>query len=76
MAEPTLSWLTQVVSGDPADDLLVEISNGTDTITRTLLLAAGGWTHAWEDLSAFSGQTVTLRIGFQGAAGRAGGLSG
>ena len=48
---------------------LVEVSNGADAITRTIPLTAGGWTHAWEDLSAFSGQTVTLRIGFQGAAG-------
>jgi hypothetical protein len=69
LTDPTLSWLAQVVSGAPADGLVVEVSNGADAITRTIPLTAGGWTHAWEDLSAFSGQTVTLRIGFQGAAG-------
>lgn len=25
----------------------------------------GGWLHDWRDLSAFSGQTVTLQFGFQ-----------
>ena len=69
IADPTLSWLTRVVSGDPADSLLVEVSAGSDAITHTIPLASGGWVHAWEDLSTFSGQTMTLRIGFQGAAG-------
>ena len=58
-----------MVSGDPADSLLVEVSAGSDAITHTIPLASGGWVHAWEDLSTFSGQTMTLRIGFQGAAG-------
>ena len=69
LAEPTLSWLAQVVSGDPADSLLVEVSAGSAAITHTIPLAPGGWTHAWADLSAFSGQTVTLNIGFLGATG-------
>jgi hypothetical protein len=69
LAEPTLSWLHQVISGNPAESLLVEVSNGSDAITRTVPLAPGGWTHAWEDLSAFSGQTVTLAIGFRGTTG-------
>ena len=69
VADLTLSWLTQVVNGNPADSLLVDLSNGTDAITRTLPLVPGGWVHAWEDLSAFSGQTVTLAVGFQGTAG-------
>ena len=64
--EPTLSWLTRVVSGDGAESLLVEVSNGSTAITHTIPLAPIGWTHAWKDLSAFSGQAVTLRIGFQG----------
>ena len=69
ISDPTLSWLTRVVSGDPADSLLVEVSAGSDAITHTIPLASGGWVHAWEDLSTFSGQTMTLRIGFQGTAG-------
>ena len=64
LAKPTLSWLYRVVSGAPTDSLIVEVTNGTDNITRQIPLAAGEWTHAWEDLSAFSGQTVTLNIGF------------
>ena len=68
LAAPTLSWFTQVASGDPADRLVVEVSNGADAITRTIPLAAGLWMHAWEDLSAFAGQTVTLRIGCRGSA--------
>jgi hypothetical protein len=66
IVEPTLSWLTRVVSGDGAESLLVEVSNGSTAITHTLPLAPVGWMHAWKDLSAFSGQAVTLRIGFQG----------
>ena len=70
LTAPTLSWLTQVVSGDPADSLLVEVSAGSDAITHTIPLAPGGWMHAWEDLSAFSGQTATLRVGFLEASAR------
>ena len=47
---------------------MVEVSDGTAALTRTIPLAAGGWTHVWEDLSAFSGQIVTLRLGFEGTA--------
>ena len=64
ITKPTLSWLYRAVSGGPTDSLIVEVTNGTNNITRQTPLAPGGWTHAWEDLSAFSGQTVTLNIGF------------
>jgi len=64
IAQPTLSWLYQIIGGAPTDSLVIQVTNGTDDITREIPLMVGGWTHAWEDLSAFSGQTVTLRIGF------------
>jgi len=64
LTKPTLAWLYRIVSGAPTDNLIVEVSNGTNNITRQIPLAPGGWVHAWEDLSAFSGQTVTLRVGF------------
>jgi hypothetical protein len=70
ITEPTLSWQYRIVSGAPTDSLLVEVSNGTDDITRQIPLAPGGWIHAWADLSAFSGQTVTLRVGFLEASAR------
>jgi hypothetical protein len=70
LTKPTLSWFYRVVSGAPTDSLIVEVTNGTNIITRQIPLAPGGWTHAWEDLSAFSGQTVTLRIGFLEASAR------
>jgi hypothetical protein len=63
LTKPTLSWFYRVVSGTPGESLLIQVSNGTDEITRETPLIPGGWMHAWADLSAFSGQTVTLRIG-------------
>jgi hypothetical protein len=70
LAKPTLSWFYRVVSGAPGESLLIQISNGANEVTREIPLAPGGWTHAWADLSAFSGQTVTLRIGLLGASPR------
>jgi hypothetical protein len=63
LTKPTLSWFYRVVSGTPGESLLIQVSNGTNEVTREILLASSGWMHAWMDLGAFSGQTVTLRIG-------------
>ena len=70
LTEPTLSWLYRIASGVPTDSLLIQVTNGTADITRQIPLTASGWTHAWVDLSEFSGQTVTLRIGFLEASAR------
>jgi len=70
LTTPTLSWFYRIVSGAPTDSLIIQVSNGTYDITRQIPLAADGWTPDWADLSAFSGQTVTLRIGFLEASAR------
>ena len=70
LTKPTLSWLYRIASGVPTDSLLIQVTNGTADITRQIPLTPSGWTHAWVDLSAFSGQTVTLRIGFLEASAR------
>jgi hypothetical protein len=63
---PTLSFMYQVDEGDGVDDaLLATVSNGGEVVTRTVTLVPGGWAHAWQDLSAFAGETVALKFGFR-----------
>jgi hypothetical protein len=64
-SQPTLSFMYRAVQGGPDDALLALVSDGGETVTHTVVLTSGDWTHTWCDLSAFSGQTVTLRFGFQ-----------
>jgi hypothetical protein len=64
-AQPTLSFLYKAVEGEADDALQAVVSGGGEAITHTVSLTPAGWTHTWRDLSDFSGQTVTLRLGFQ-----------
>ncbi len=68
-SQPTLSFMYRVMQGSTGDVLLATVSNGNEPITHTVSLTPGGWMHAWHDLGAFSGQTVTLRFGFQDQTG-------
>jgi hypothetical protein len=63
--QPTLSWMVQVASGSPAGEFWVVVSSASQTVTQTVNLTEAGWTHAWIDLSAFIGQSVTLQFGFK-----------
>jgi hypothetical protein len=64
-AQPTLSFLYKAVEGEADDALQAVVSDGSEVITHTVILTSTSWTHTWNDLSAFSGQTVTLRFGFE-----------
>jgi len=64
-AQPTLSWLYQVVAGDTNNALYMEVVGTSVTVTREVGVPPGqtGWIHAWQDLTAFQGQTVTVSFG-------------
>ncbi len=64
-ARPTLSFLYRKVADGADDALQAVISGGGEVITHTVPLTLTSWTHIWHDLSIFSGQTVTLRFGFE-----------
>jgi hypothetical protein len=64
-SQPTLSWLYQVTQANSGDALVVVASSESTVLTTTLPITPGAWLHDWVDLSAFSGQTITLRFGFQ-----------
>jgi hypothetical protein len=64
-ARPTLSWLYQGIQATPGDAVLIAVSHEGTLITGTVPITTGMWLHEWLDLSAFSGQTVTLQFGFQ-----------
>jgi hypothetical protein len=68
-SQPTLSFLYRVVQSSPGNELLATVSATGDSLTHTLPLTPGEWTHTWLDLSALSGQTVTLSLGFRGQPG-------
>jgi hypothetical protein len=68
-SQPTLSFLYRVVQSSPGNDLLATVSTGSDSLTHTLSLTPGEWRHTWLDLSALSGQAVTLSLGFRGQPG-------
>ena len=68
-ASPALSWLYQVVAGDPSDALVVritDITGATQTVTSSAPLVSGLWTHGWLDLSAFDGEVVEVGICLEG----------
>jgi hypothetical protein len=67
--QPVLSWMYRIASGSADGELAVKVSGQSFTTTQTIDLVAGGWAHAWIDLSPFSGQVVTIQIGFQNTAG-------
>jgi hypothetical protein len=64
-ARPTLSWMYQVTQANLGDALLAVVSNDSTSITATVPITIGEWQHDWFNLSAFSGQTVTLQFGFE-----------
>ena len=68
-SQPTLSFLYRVVQASPGNELLAIISATGGSLTHTLPLAPGEWTHTWLDLSALSGQATTLSLGFRGQPG-------
>ncbi len=69
-SQPTLSFMYRAFRGEAEDALLATVSDGNEVITHTVPLTVGGWRHTWRDLSAFSGQTVTLKFGFQSQVNR------
>jgi hypothetical protein len=68
-ARPTLSWMVRVTQGGGEPGLALQVRAGAQVVTSTVTLTAGGWQHTWLDLSPFSGQSVTLSIGFRNTAG-------
>ncbi len=64
MAGPVLSFLYRldVPAGENAPVMTVslESASGGTAIFTTTASTNGGWTHVWRDLSAWSGQAVTL----------------
>ena len=64
-SQPTLSFMYRVIQGGPGDALLATVSGDNEVITHSVALTPNEWTHTWHDLSAFSGQTVTLSFGFK-----------
>jgi hypothetical protein len=62
--KPTLSLMYRVKQGS-GDNFSAVVTNDSSGITSTVSVTPGNWIHAWVDLSAFSGQTVTLKFGFQ-----------
>ncbi len=68
-SKSTLSFVYRVIQGSPGDALLATVSGDGDVSTHTVSLIPGEWTHTWCDLSAFGGQTVTLRFGFKAQTG-------
>ncbi len=68
-SRPTLSFMYRVTQGDVSDKFLLRVSGDSNVITPSVTLIPGEWTHTWYDLSAFSGQTVTLDLGFQDQTG-------
>jgi hypothetical protein len=61
---PTLSWMSRVAQGNPADALVMSMDAGSTVISQSIPLASGGWVHGWLDLGPLRGQTATLCIGF------------
>jgi lysophospholipase L1-like esterase len=64
--QATLSLMARLAGeGNLAGTLIVEVK-GTTTLTEMLAVPAGGWVHAWYDVSAFEGETVTLALSVTG----------
>ncbi|MBN1887449.1 MAG: PD40 domain-containing protein [Thermoflexales bacterium] len=65
-SQPTLSWLYRVTRESGDNEFLVVISGDSTVLTQSVAMqATSDWAHAWYDLSAFIGQTVTMQFGFQ-----------
>lgn len=63
--QPTLSWVYSATCDNVGDTFSVVISSTDDVITHSVAITSStGWRHGWEDLSVFSGKTVTLTWGF------------
>lgn len=59
----TLSLVYQIVEADPVSDTLsVSLIGPTETLTYSLPLTLGGWTHQWWDVSTWTAPTATVRI--------------
>ena len=65
--QPILSFMYRAVQGS-GDLFIANVEGESDAISRTVALTPSDWTHAWLDLSALNGQTVTLTFGFQNPA--------
>ena len=61
MSTLTLSWLYRGAG------LVVSVTDGIVENTWRAPAPAEQWTHGWMDLGGFAGETVTIKIGFQGA---------
>ena len=57
---PALSWMYKVPQSIGGIQLEVRVSSISTTITQSIPLASGAWQHAWLDLGAFEGQSVSI----------------
>jgi hypothetical protein len=73
MEAPTLSFVYQIRSGAPPDDLrlIVEVTDGSSvTAVFTTVEAMADWRHGWANLSQWKGKTVTISFRVPTAAGQ------
>ncbi|MEP7358288.1 MAG: hypothetical protein ABI847_13665, partial [Anaerolineales bacterium] len=71
MTAPTLSFLYQAGGLTAARPFTVSVDSGSGpTTVFSTTTAANSWTHAWADLSAWAGQTVTVTFSIATAAGQ------
>ncbi len=58
---PTLAWLHRVDGeATPDDSLSVTVRGSASSISQSLPLDQGGWTHGWIDVSDFAGQDIEV----------------
>jgi len=66
LQQPTLSFLYYLPENASGDEFSVKVNGDTELAVLSTISPTAGWTHAWADLSAFSGQTVTLSFQISG----------
>jgi len=70
---PTLSFLVRAGGLGPEHPFRVTVTSGGQTTpVYTLAGSSLAWSHAWADLGAWTGQTVTVTFEVSEAAGQAG----
>jgi TolB protein len=67
LQKPTLSFLYRFPENPGGGTLTVEADGASLQTVLSTSAVASDWTHVWADLSAFSGQTVTLRFRLGGS---------
>ena len=66
LQQPTLSFLYNLPENSSNDEFTVKVTGDHELDVLTTQSVSEGWTHAWADLSSFSGQTVTLSLQLTG----------